>query len=92
VLESVTNVALISYLTANASAGAPLPETPREVRKDEDELLQFLRGATFPRAETAFHGNLGDEIRQFMPQAQMRVVGSYPYQTIYEVTPPKQRE
>jgi SAM-dependent methyltransferase len=92
VLASVANVALISYLTANASAGSPLPETPHDVREDEEALLQFLHTATFPRAETAFHGDLAAEIRQILPQADVRAVGSYPFQTIYEVAPGRQRE
>jgi SAM-dependent methyltransferase len=92
VLASVGNIALISYLTANASAGSPLPETPHDIRQDEDALLQFLHSAAFPRAETAFHGDLALEIGQLMPHADVRIVGSYPYQTIYEVTPAKQRE
>ena len=92
VLASVGGVALISYLTANASAGSQLPETPQEIRQDEQELLDFLHTATFPRAATAFHGDLALEIPKLMPHANVGIVGWYPYQTIYEVTLAKPRD
>ena len=85
VLASLSKLGLISYLTPNATSGNQLPDTPSDVRRDEEDLLQFLDTTVFPRAPTAFHGELAAEIHGIAPNALASVVGSYPFQTVYEV-------
>jgi SAM-dependent methyltransferase len=89
VLACISNVGLVSYLTPDASSERALPDTPADVLQDEAELLDFLGRASFPRAQTAFHGELSGEINRLVPGANARIVGAYPAQTIYEITLPK---
>jgi SAM-dependent methyltransferase len=86
VLAAVSCIGLISYLTPGGSSATTMPDAPAEVLLEEEELLRLLKDPSFPRAQTAFHGNLTGEIARIAPELGAKAVGAYPAQTIYEVT------
>jgi len=86
VLAAVSRIGLISYLTPGGSSVPVMRDTPAEVLAQEEELLRLLKDPSFPRAQTAFHGDLTRQIARIAPEVGARAVGAYPAQTIYEVT------
>ena len=86
VLAAVSHMGLISYLTPDGSSATTMPDAPAEVLLEEEELLRLLQDPSFPRAQTAFHGNLAWQIARIAPELSAKAVAAYPAQTIYEVT------
>jgi len=86
VLAAVSHIGLISYLTPGGQSVPVLPDAPAEVLVEEEALLELLKDPSFPRAQTAFHGNLTRQIARIAPEVGARAVGAYPAQTIYELT------
>jgi SAM-dependent methyltransferase len=91
VLASVSNIGLISYLTPGGLGAPVLPDTPADVLREEEKLLRFLNAASFPRAQTAYHGDLIQLISRLAPELRTKAVASYPAQTIYEVSADRPR-
>jgi SAM-dependent methyltransferase len=85
VLACMSSAGMISYETPCPPPGIEPTDIPADVRSAENELRRFLNTSDFPRAQTAFHGDLVGEVRKLMPQASIGVAGSYYNQTIYEV-------
>jgi len=86
VLATVSHMGLISYLTPGGGSAPVLPDAPPEVLLEEERLMRLLKDPSFPRARTAFHGDLIGQIARVAPAVSARAVGAYPAQTIYEVT------
>jgi SAM-dependent methyltransferase len=86
VLAAVSHIGLISYLTPGGASAPVMPDAPAEVLLEEAELMRLLQDPGFPRAQTAFHGDLIQQIGRIAPDVGARAVGAYPAQTIYEVT------
>jgi SAM-dependent methyltransferase len=86
VLATVSCMGLISYLTPGGSSATAMPDAPAEVLLEEEELLRLLKDPSFPRAQTAFHGNLTWQISRIAPELRAKAVAAYPAQTIYEIT------
>jgi trans-aconitate methyltransferase len=88
-LAAIGKVGMISYITPDRSYAPLLDDVPEDALRDEEEFQRFTRGAKkkFPTAETAFHGELPERIKQALPNAQVRTFGAYRFQTVYEVIP-----
>ena len=90
-LASTQRLALISYSIPAGDPDAAMSDAPPGVLSEQHDLLRFLDSAEFARAETAFHGELPDAIRQIRPHAQVRPIGAYfRRQAIYEVVLPQE--
>lgn len=86
-LASIGTVGLISYITPGKAYAPLVDDVPEDVLREEEEFKRFNPGGKFPAAETAFHGELPDRIREVLPNAAVRTFGAYRLQTVYEVVP-----
>jgi len=85
ILATIEDTALISYLTPAGHTQVVAGDTPEAVMQEEQKLLEFLSAASFPRAQTATHGELAQLISRMRPNLDVTIAGSYPAQTIYAV-------